>query len=169
MPNGARFAVRFALIAGVLFGLYSFPYVACGISEAGFDRYLAGYARLTGWVLGWFEPGVRVTGTVISGRFSLEIVKSCDAMEDNILFLSAVFALPSPARRRAAAAALGLTLLVIANLARLVSLYFVGLYAPSAFEFFHIELWPLLLILLTVGAFVFIAQRLPAAASGAAA
>jgi exosortase/archaeosortase family protein len=154
-----RFALRFVLIAGVLFGLYCFPYAEQGIAEAGFERYLAAYARVTGWLLHFFEPGIVVAGRQIQGQFSLEIIKNCDAMENNILFLAAVLALPSPWKQRALACLVGLPVLILANLLRLVSLYLVGRFAPASFEFCHIELWPLLLVLLTVSAFVFVARR----------
>jgi hypothetical protein len=68
-----RYAVRFLLIAGVLFSLYTFPYAEHGLSERWFESYLAGYARLVGEVLRLFEPGISVEGTTIHGRYALNI------------------------------------------------------------------------------------------------
>lgn len=149
--GGARgFGLRFAAIAAVLLGLYVFPYDDDGRVARWFATYLEAYARLTGALLGLVEPNVRVEGTDILGRTVLRIVKSCDAMDANILFSAAVLAYPGGWRRRVLGLALGLGALVTANLLRIVSLYFISLSAPSWFEFFHIELWPLLMVVTAV-------------------
>jgi exosortase/archaeosortase family protein len=141
-----RFALTFALIAAVLFAVYCFPYAENGISEHFFVSYLEVYARAAGSVLRVFEPGIIVMGNNIVGRFSMSIIKSCDAMEANILFCAAILAFPGAWRRKAIATIGGLTLLVAANLVRLVCLYDVGVHFPAAFEFMHVEVWPLLMI-----------------------
>jgi exosortase/archaeosortase family protein len=145
---GARFALRFALIAGAFFAVYCFPYAEHGISERWFERYLSAYASMAGGVLSLFEPSVHVTGTNIVGRIPLQIVKNCDAIEINVLFVAAVLAFPGLTSKRLVAAVVGVVLLVVANIIRICSLYYVGIYAPSSFEFFHLELWPLVLVVL---------------------
>ena len=60
---GARFALKYALIAGVLFAIYAFPFDLFGAKQDWLAGYLAGYARLAGGVLGWFEPGIVVERT----------------------------------------------------------------------------------------------------------
>jgi len=149
-----RFALTFLLAAGALFAIYSFPYQENGISESWFHRYLAGYAQLAGSVLGLFDGQVHVEGTVIDGRFSLNIVKSCDAMEASLLFLAAIVAWPGAWRRKILAAAVGLVALTLLNVVRICSLYAVGIHFPRAFELLHVEIWPLLLILATIGNFI---------------
>ena len=49
---------------------------------------------------------------------------------------------------------MGLTLLVLVNVFRICTLYFLGVYAPSAFEVAHIEVWPIIIILATAAEFV---------------
>src|SRR5580700_7244009 len=83
------FALTFVGIAAALFGLYFFPYAENGVSEAWLTRYLEGYARVVGTVLGVLEPNIVVSHKEIVGRFSMTIVRSCDGMEANILFCSA--------------------------------------------------------------------------------
>lgn len=148
-----------------MLGLYAFPYGELGLSERWFESYLAAYARLVGHVLGVFEPSVRVDGTLITGRYSLRIVKTCDAMEANALFAAAVLALAGPWRRKLGALALGLVALVTANVLRIATLYYAGALAPSTFRALHEEVWPLVLIALAAVAFVvaagFIRRGLP--------
>lgn len=153
-----RFAVTFAVIAAILFGLYCFPYGENGISEAWFSAYLNGYARVVGWILGAFEPVITVSGNNVIGRFSMSIIKSCDAMEANILFCAATLALPVPAARKAIAVPAGIVALIAANVVRLCCLYYVGVYYPSSFEFLHIEVWPLIMIVFALVDFIVCAR-----------
>jgi exosortase/archaeosortase family protein len=141
-----RYAIRFTLLAALLFGVYYFPYTAHGISEAFFERYLSAYAWMAGKLLSVFDDQVSVAGTIIHGRFPMRIVHNCDAVEAKILFVSAALARPGPLLRRALAALGGTALITSANLLRIISLYHVGVLAPGLFEFAHLELWPLLLI-----------------------
>ena len=146
---GLRFAIGYVVIAGVLFSIYGFPFELFGARSDWLSGYLQMYARLAGTALRLFESGVVVTGDRIDGRFSLQIVRNCDAIEVNILFASAILAFPAPWRRRSLALAGGLALLVFANIARICLLYFVGVYRPAWFATAHEEILPLVLIALT--------------------
>lgn len=149
------FALRFVTTAAVLFAVYTFPYREAGLSEVWFERYLAAYARAAGVALAWLERvfgtgvNVHVQGAVIGGRYPLEIVKNCDAIEINILFTSAVLAFPASLTQRAWGLLLGLPALVFINLVRICTLYFIGVHAPERFETFHVEVWPLCLVVAT--------------------
>jgi exosortase H (IPTLxxWG-CTERM-specific) len=149
-----RFALGFVVVAGALFGIYTFPYQESGISERWFTTYLSAYARVAGSALSLVEPGLQVQGQDIIGRTSLRIVKNCDAMEAEILFLAAVLAFPSAWRKRLIGAALGALTLAVVNVIRIACLYQVGVHFPTAFEFVHLELWPLLLVVSAVAIFL---------------
>jgi exosortase/archaeosortase family protein len=152
---GRTFAILFALIAGVLFSVYSFPYGPGSWGQRWSDAYLSAYAHLAGWVLAVFDRGVTVSGQDILGRYSLRIIRGCDAVDAQILLASAMLASPMlPWKHRIGGAALGLSLITVANVARICSLYYVGIYLPKSFDFFHHELWPLVLIAIAAGAFL---------------
>jgi exosortase/archaeosortase family protein len=162
-----RFAVTFAALAGLMFAAYAFPYAEHGVSERVLHDYLSGYARVAGGILSIFDPRVVVHGNVVSGRTALSIVKTCDAMEANLLFLAAVLAFPAApaaARRRwprkLLAALAGIVAISALNVVRICSLYAVGVYFPSAFELLHVEVWPLLLIVAAAAIFVAAARFL---------
>jgi exosortase H (IPTLxxWG-CTERM-specific) len=151
---GLRFALLYAGIAGVLFGVYAFPFELFGATEDWLHGYLAGYARLAGTVLSVFDASVNVNDTVIQGRYPLQIVRNCDAADVNILFVSAVLAFPAPWRRKLAPLALGMAALVVANVTRICSLYYLGVADPAWFHTAHEEVWPLLLVAFTAGLFL---------------
>ena len=161
--RGSRESVRFVAVFGVLavtlLGLYYFPYPEGSAVRGWLDAYLRGYAAVSGSILRWFDPTLLVQGQSLTGRFSLRIVKTCDAMDVQILFVSAVAAWPGPWVRRLVVGALGAAVILVANIVRICSLYFVGLYLPDWFEFAHVELWPAILLVLATGMFVALAVR----------
>jgi exosortase/archaeosortase family protein len=143
----SRFAAVFFVLSTLGLAVYFFPYEQIGVrADVVFQAYLAGYARAVGWVLGVLDPAVRVTGVTIGGRFPMQIARSCDAMEANILFGAATLALPAALPRKAVALVVGLAALVAVNIARLCCLYYVGIYAPARFDFAHYEAWPLIIV-----------------------
>ena len=149
-----RFVLTFLGCAGVLSVAYAFPYAPGGAVHAAFEGYLAAYARAAGALLSLFDSSVHVEGASILGRFSLQIVKDCDAMEVNILFASAVLAFPARGWQRTLGVGVGVLLLALANLTRIACLYWLGVSAPSAFEAAHRDVFPLLLVAVTVLLFV---------------
>src|SRR5580692_2404666 len=126
--RGSRESVRFVVVFGVLavalLGFYYFPYPQGSTARSWLDAYLKGYAAISGSILKWFDPTLLVQGQSLTGRFSLRIVKTCDAMDVQILFVSAVIAWPGPWVRRLVVGALGAAVILVANIVRICSLYF---------------------------------------------
>ena len=120
--------------------------------------YLRAYAATAGAVLRWFDPSVIVHGQDIVGRYPLRIVRTCDAMDVQILFVCAVLAWPTGWRRKALVAAGGAVALFVVNVARICSLYYVGLWRPTWFDFVHLELWPAVIVIAAVVAFAAFAK-----------
>lgn len=143
---GTRFALTYIALAAVFFSIYGFPFELFGAHTDWLAPYLAAYARLAGSCLRLVDPSVVVSGTRIDGRFSLQIVRNCDAIEINILFACAVLAFPAPLVRKLIVLSLGLAALVCANVLRICVLYFIGASAPSWFRVAHEELLPLVLV-----------------------
>jgi exosortase family protein XrtM len=113
-------------------------------------RALAGYltwlARACGSVVAIFDPSAVVHDRVLSGRFSLEIVLDCGALDVQALFAAAVLAFPAPWRQRAAGLAGGLLALNGFNVLRIVTLYFVGAHAPGWFHTLHEEIFQIVIV-----------------------
>ena len=149
-----KFVSVFMLTASVLLGIYYFPYAEGTVMKDWISSYLHAYAAVAGAVLHWLDASVRVHGQEIVGRYSLRIVRTCDAMDVEILFVSAVLAWPAPWRCKAVAAIAGATMLLVVNVARICSLYYIGIYVPAYFQVAHHELLPALILVMAVGAFI---------------
>ena len=148
--RGWQFGVSFALTATALLGLYYFPYPRGSVMQRVLAGYLHHYAWVSGSLLRLLEPNIIVSGQDILGRYSVRIVKTCDGMDVNILLFSAIMAWPCVVRRRVAAAAIGVAVLFVVNTSRICSLYLIGVYAPASFELVHLELWPVLILIVAV-------------------
>jgi exosortase/archaeosortase family protein len=149
-----RFLLRFSLIAGVLLTAYYFPYDDRGLAAALRKLYLAAYAHVAGAAISLFDSSVRVVGTHIQGRLGLEFAMSCDAMDVLLLFAAATVAYPAPWKRRALGLGAAFFSIALFNIARVVLLYLIGLHAPARFELFHMQVFPLAIVILASLGFV---------------
>ena len=100
---------------------------------------------------------------ISSARFSIRIVHGCDAIEPIAIFAAAVLATPLPFWARTAGVVVGAPILVILNIARLVSLFFLGIYLPSIFNILHIDvlqtLFGFVILLLWMGWAILVLRR----------
>ena len=78
---------------------------------------------------------------LVSSRFAVEIRRGCDAIEPSALFAAAVLAFPARWRLRLLGALVGVVILAILNFVRILTLYYVGVYAPKVFETMHMDVW----------------------------
>ena len=157
---GFRYPMLVAAIAALLFGIYSYPYADDGTMAAATQRYLSWYAEMVGAVLSLLDPQVAVSDNRIDGRsFSMSIVKTCDAMEVNILLASAIAAFPLPLLRRFVMVVASLVALVAANVLRLSVLYWLGRHAPAWFDRVHQTLAPLFMVACALAIFVIATAR----------
>ncbi|MEK6675156.1 MAG: archaeosortase/exosortase family protein [Planctomycetota bacterium] len=149
--------LKFVLGVIVLMGLFYAIY----LPEWEFDPVgkflswnLAKHARVSGTVLNLLGREVTVHGTnVSSDRFSMQVVRGCDALEPAALFLAAVFAFPARMRWKLAGAVVGALCIEITNVVRLVSLFFVGVFWRPYFETMHHEVWQAAFIVISVSFF----------------
>jgi len=157
---GLRFPLVAALIAVPLLALYFYPYDEGGAIAARIQSYLAAYARAAGAVVGLFDSQVVVTGTTIRGSlFSMQIVKTCDAMEVNILLLAALAAFPMPWGRRIASVLLAIPALALANVCRLCVLYWLGAHLRDSFDRVHQTVAPIFMVASAVAIFLLATRR----------
>jgi exosortase/archaeosortase family protein len=157
---GLRYPLLAASIAALLFGFYSYPYADNSTMALATQRYLSGYARIVGAVLSLFDPHVVVRANRINGwTFSMSIVKTCDAMEVNILLVSALAAFPLPLLRRLVTIVASLVALVAINILRLCVLYSLGVHAPTWFDRVHQTLAPLFVVGCALAIFLVATRR----------
>lgn len=146
--------VRFVFVLGVLMGAFYglMPF----IQKTGIvDAFLNWNARASAVVLASLGHRAKANeASVSTSRFSFEIRRGCDASEPIFLFVAAIVAFRARWRWKVVGTLLGSSMLIVANLVRIITLYFTGVYWPKAFEVMHVDVWQALFVVLTVALWV---------------
>ena len=145
-----NFGLKFGLLIVLLYTLLAMPF---------FDRWLYAYLKANAWcangILRAFGQQSQLSDvTITSPRFAMAIRRGCDAVEPTWLFCAAVVAFPAPWGKRLLGMAAGIVLLQLLNLVRIVTLYWVGVHLPAFFNSAHVEVWPVIFILVAILLFV---------------
>jgi exosortase/archaeosortase family protein len=111
-----------------------------------------GAARWGEWILGALGMHVeRVGATLFRGDVPvLEVTSRCSGVTIGWLLLAAIFAYPSARWAQITGFLAGLGVLLVVNVLRVVSLFWVGAFFPGTFDSIHEQYWPVLLIVVTV-------------------
>jgi exosortase H (IPTLxxWG-CTERM-specific) len=134
--------IRFGFSFGILMGLY-YCLVLVPFGDGLMYRYLRANARLASGIINLFGQASRVSGTTIrSAGFAIAVKRGCDAIEPAWFFCAAVLSFPAAFSRKLRGLLAGAAAILALNLARIVSLFYIGLHEPGLFEIAHLEIWP---------------------------
>jgi exosortase H (IPTLxxWG-CTERM-specific) len=87
------------------------------------------------------------------GGFAVEMRDGCNAVNVTILLCSAILAFPASWKMRALGLLAGGAILQVVNIFRFITLYYLGQYSLTWFDFAHAYLWESLIMLDTVVVF----------------
>ncbi len=142
-----RFVTLFALCMAVLASSEITPF----FKDTVFPAYLRVNAGATGVILNLLRENASVNGQSISSqRFSIDLRHGCDAVLPSFVFVAATMASPVALWTKIPGVLVGTAILLLMNLARIVTLFYTGIYFPSLFESMHLEIWPAIFILLAI-------------------
>ena len=158
---GRRQVLRFVLgFAGSLL-LFQLLFLFAIVGSAPFEQYLELCASTAGRMLTGLGVAVAVQGTELSLDGAIfKVSPACSGLQPLAMLSIAILAFPSswPAKLPGLlVAVLGLGLL---NLVRIVSLCVIGARWADSFELFHLYLWPMALILCSIGLWTLWARRM---------
>jgi len=139
-----KFVSRYILILVVGFTLLALR----PVNDHFVDPYTTLVAHEARVVLNLLGEGASVHGKILSSpRFSVAIYNGCNGLEAKLIFLCGVLAFPVPWKQRAIGLLLGILAIQLVNIIRVVSLFYIGIYAPSWFSISHVFIWQTLIIL----------------------
>lgn len=119
-------------------------------------------AQVSSEIINAVSPGENtyVDGRIIrSGYHSVEVGWGCEATDGMITLGAGVLALQMTVIKKIIGLFLGSFVIYIANLCRIVSLYFIYKYGPQFFDFFHIYVGQIFLMIIAISFFILWARR----------
>ncbi len=107
-------------------------------------------ADVCAWVIHLFDGSTVSHGKLIqnaSGSFIVSIERGCNGVEAVIILVSAILAFPAPWKHKVYGLVFGFLAIQILNVVRIVSLFYLGMFSPVWFKWFHEYLWQALIVL----------------------
>ena len=148
---GKRPIFQFVGLFVILMGAYFAITMIDTVEEDIIPEYMRFYASASAAVMNVFGEGATANGTsVVSRRYSVNILQGCDALAPSALFIAAVLAFPGSFRSKIPGLIAGTLVLAVINLVRIVSLFYTGIYFPKWFETMHVDVWQPAFILLSL-------------------
>jgi exosortase H (IPTLxxWG-CTERM-specific) len=152
-----KFLALFALVFTVLYFIFG---IAPGVRNGLIKPYTEWLAKAVAAIVNVFGEGATARGTLVeSPRFSIQIAMGCDGVEASSLFMAGVLAFPASRRAKLIGLCAGVPLIHAINLARLVGLYYAGVYLPSIIEEVHVYVAQTIVILLSTAILIFWLER----------
>jgi len=140
------FFIRFALLVVALFTLELTPWV----QDAFVFPLTSGIARLSTTLMQLWDDGVLAQGKVIwdsASGFAVSIEPGCNGVEAGIVLIAAMLSFSASWRDKLLGITVGLVTVQALNLVRIVSLFYLGQWNRTAFEWAHLYIWQALIML----------------------
>ena len=155
-----RFFIIFATLVVVLFSVE----VTYPIQNALVVPFTSTIARTSADLIGLWDAGVFASGKIIrhqSDGFAISVEAGCNGVEAGIILTAAIVAFPSSWLHKVVGITVGLASLQALNIARIISLFYLGRWNQSAFEWAHLYIWQALIMLDVLIAFLIWLRFLP--------
>ncbi len=141
-----RFVITFLVLLVALFSLEMLNPVQEHLVVP-FTTFLA---KISAALIAPFDDTVLAYGKVLQFRdtgFAVSIEAGCNGVEATIVLIAAVVAYPASWKARAVAIVLGFLAIQVLNIARIITLFYLGDWDIDIFSWVHLYLWPSLIML----------------------
>ncbi len=120
------------------------------VQAAVIQPFTAGLAWVSASVILPFDDTVISTGRILRDSvtgFAVSIESGCNGVEASIVLIAGVLAFPATWSQRVIAIVLGFAAIQGLNILRIISLFYLGQWNFDIFEWTHLYLWPVLIML----------------------
>lgn len=141
-----RFFVAFVLLQAILFGLELTPWV----QQHFVVPWTNTLAAISTWLVTVFDPNVMAVGKIMrstTNGFAVSIEAGCNGVEATIVLLAAILAFPASWQRKLIGLAVGIVAVQGLNIVRVISLFYLGQWDRTWFEWAHLYVWQALIML----------------------
>lgn len=139
----------FLLFMGLLVSLFALR-ITKWMHDWVTEPFTALLAKISSFLIQLFDNDVISHGIIIqsqSNGFAVAIAPGCDGIEAVIILISAILAFPSPWKHKLVGIGIGFLAIQALNLVRIISLFYMGQWDKTWFDWFHLYLWQALIVL----------------------
>lgn len=141
-----RFLITFVIVLTLLFSLEMLSAVQVALIEP-----LTGLlAKIASALILPFDASVIATGRELrdmGNQFAVSIEAGCNGVEALIVLVAGIVAFPATGRQKFTAIILGAVAVQVLNILRIISLFYLGQWNYTLFEWTHLYFWPVLIML----------------------
>jgi len=141
---------RFLLLfCGVLGGLFAIEMLK-PIQEAVIQPFTGILATISTALILPFDDTVIAQGRILRDAttgFAVSIEAGCNGVEAAIVLIAGIVAFPATIQNKVIAIVAGFFFVQALNIVRIISLFYLGQWNYAVFEWFHLYLWPVLIML----------------------
>ena len=137
------------LFCGVLAALFAVEMLK-PVQEAVIQPFTGILATISTAVILPFDDTVIAQGRVLRDAttgFAVSIEAGCNGVEAAIVLIAGIVAFPASLKNKAIAILAGFLFVQALNIVRIISLFYLGQWNYTVFEWFHLYFWPVLIML----------------------
>ena len=137
------------LFCGVLAALFAIEMLK-PVQEAVIQPFTGLLATISTAVILPFDDTVIAQGRVLRDAttgFAVSIEAGCNGVEAAIVLIAGIVAFPASLTNKVIAILAGFLFVQALNIVRIISLFYLGQWNYTVFEWFHLYLWPVLIML----------------------
>ena len=141
-----RFLLMFLLLQIALFGTEMLQVVQTHVVLP----WTSLLADSSGWLLSLFDSNVDTMGKIVRSTdngFAISIEPGCNGVEAMIVLLAAIAAFPAPFSYKLKGLVWGFFAIQTMNLLRIISLFYLGQWSETLFDWAHLYIWQALIML----------------------
>jgi exosortase H (IPTLxxWG-CTERM-specific) len=160
-----RFALIFSALLITLFTMELLPYGQQWVVLP----FTALIAKTSAWLIQLFDQDVIAYGIVLQDKasgFAVSIEAGCNGIEAGIVLIAAMVAFPAAWRPKLVGIVAGILAIQLLNLVRIITLFYLGQWSQTAFEWAHLYIWQSLIILDVLVVFLIWLRYLPRVEAG---
>ena len=142
----ARFILLFCGVLAVLFAVEMLK----PVQEAIIQPFTGLLATVSTAVVMPFDDTVIAQGRILRDAttgFAVSIEAGCNGVEAAIVLIAGIVAFPASLKNKVIAILAGFLFVQALNIVRIISLFYLGQWNYTVFEWFHLYLWPVLIML----------------------
>ncbi|MES2933471.1 MAG: exosortase H [Pseudomonadota bacterium] len=153
----------FLLFLAILLSLFAFE-LTSPAQKLIVSPVTATVAKLSVSLITVFDSKVIAYDNVIQNQqngFAVSIQPGCNAIEACIVLIAAMLAFSAPWRHKLKGLVLGIIAVQVVNIARIISLFYIGQWRMDIFDFAHLYLWQALIMLDVLVVFLIWLRAMP--------